>query len=157
VTSNFLAAYCCQAVSGVAIGVLTVRRTSFTAFVTPSFLATSNCLVPVALHHASRSGSNFLVLAVRPPMTGTKSFTDSRFLERIIQTGKQRKVMVIRGITLEAYIAFLQVNPRFNKVPTVKRLLEGAGTGNVNSDMLKAVSDCIELTEEDGEYMKKGS
>ena len=65
--------------------------------------------------------------------------------------------MVIRGITLEAYIAFLQVNPRFNKVPTVKRLLEGAGTGNVNSDMLKAVSDCIELTEEDGEYMKKGS
>jgi hypothetical protein len=75
-------------------------------------------------------------------------------LEYIVRTGRKQQVATFRGISLECYMAFLQLNPRFNTIKEVKTLLETLESRPFTSDLLRQVSDRIQLTAADAAYMQ---
>jgi hypothetical protein len=79
-----------------------------------------------------------------------------QFLERLVKTGTKQTVAKME-IPAEAYLALLQV--RFSHIPEVQRYLTAVEkTDLINPDgksqLLKAVSDAIELKPEDFDFMK---
>lgn len=73
-----------------------------------------------------------------------------QLLRHIIATGKNNEVLVCNGIEAEIFIAYV-----WTKFPENRAVEALHRCGEVDEELLEAVSDSIELTIEDMEAMKE--